>query len=395
MGRKPYVIEEEMWIPDIDTVSYNIIIDRKNKKAGYDIVSNAISKAFDELIELSESYVKKEAKFDITITIINAKSNNKIIDESLDIPVIYFNDKYFNSYRSMVAMNFCFDHCAGKRIAATRLPYITQIDLICSKFDAVVFGSNYHVDLRLFGSSIGIFRSLRSNLGLFTNEYSSILDKLSIDQSEAQINCESGKLPDVIFEESDILLQWNSCTDAISMKLLSMNRSKLRLSHSLFVDEIVNFSASSVRTGKCEFKYSKITSSDVHNIEGDVIAYKILATSPNGANYTITPQDKFCIAKVRIPADAKRVIPFSSRIIRAEKVEVLEIHTIDAKYNVEDTEFTGTAYNFMYKSITLEYSKGSIIESSNFDQTPFEFCTGGIHCFSSKDSALFAIRKKL
>ena len=392
MGRKPYVIKEEIWIPNVNTVSYNIIIDRKNKKAGYDIVSNAISKAFDELAELSESYVKKEANFDITINIINAKGNiYEIIDDSLDIPT-----RSFNINRSEnVAIDFRFYHCTGRCITATKLPYSTRIDLNYSKFDDVIFGSNYHADLRLFDSTVGIFRDTRSNLGLYIDRHSSILNDLCLNQSEAKIDCASGKLPEVIFRASNVLLQWNSYVDVISMKLLAMNLSILDLSHNVFIDEIVNFSASTVHTGKCEFKYSKITSPDIHNIEGDIIAYKILATSPHGADYTITPQDKFCIAKVRIPADVKRVIPFSSHIIRAEKVEVLEIHAIDSKCNVEDTEFTGTAYNFMYNSNTLEYSKGSIVESSNFDQNPFELCTGGIHCFISKDDALFSIRRKL
>lgn len=134
-------------------------------------------------------------------------------------------------------------------------------------------------------------------------------------------------------------------------------------------------------------EYDTINGVNNTSIEGELIAYKLLYCYKTGA-YNIMntdPVQNLRVAKVKIPVDAKRVIPFTAGepIIRADKVEVLDVYIVDLKGNITNQTTELPAYNFMYFKNIVEYYKGAIIKVDDFDDSPLNDCSAGISCFIS------------
>jgi hypothetical protein len=87
-----------------------------------------------------------------------------------------------------------------------------------------------------------------------------------------------------------------------------------------------------------------------------------------------------CIAKLEIPANAKRHNHLSSRKCRAEFVNVLEIK--DAK-----SQKIKKAWNFSYSSAKTLYEVGKTIHPDEYDSDPRIDCSNGIHFFLTRQEA--------
>ena len=126
-------------------------------------------------------------------------------------------------------------------------------------------------------------------------------------------------------------------------------------------------------------------------IEGELIGYKMLVskrseTLPDQSKYMT--HDNLRIAKVRIPADAKKILNTEyAPVIRAERVEVLEIYTINDQYEITG-ETDDPAYNFVHHEAKVQYRKGEIVEAQNFNDNTLDWSGGGIYCFRSLAQAL-------
>jgi len=100
--------------------------------------------------------------------------------------------------------------------------------------------------------------------------------------------------------------------------------------------------------------------------EGSFIAWKKLANNH--------------IAKIEIPARAKRVCNTINRKCRASLVKTLQI--FDSKGNEVKTGYSN------YIGLITEFKIGRLTKPDKFDDTPFNDCTNGIHFFVTKQEAL-------
>ena len=105
--------------------------------------------------------------------------------------------------------------------------------------------------------------------------------------------------------------------------------------------------------------------------------------------FTIVPQEgsfiawkslnNGCIAKIEIPAKAKRVSHLASRKCRASYVKTLAIY--DRNGN-EIKEACGRHDN------NTTYKVGRLTKPDKYDPSPLVDCSGGIHFFLTKEEAL-------
>ena len=104
---------------------------------------------------------------------------------------------------------------------------------------------------------------------------------------------------------------------------------------------------------------------------------------------------KFCVVKLRIPADAKRSSAFG-RKCRCSKAEVLEIYDLDG--NELDNNVVAYSYRSIYDSefigkkiltcmTHLPYRKGTTVVPDGFCEDRFVECASGIHFFMTFEEA--------
>ena len=98
--------------------------------------------------------------------------------------------------------------------------------------------------------------------------------------------------------------------------------------------------------------------------------------------------NRFRIAKVRIPADVPRVIPCNlDPVIRVAKVEVLDMYIVGNDGSIIEST-NEPAYNFVYTEDIIEYYKGAAHKANDFDTTPYHAYGPGIYCYTTLDYAL-------
>jgi hypothetical protein len=131
---------------------------------------------------------------------------------------------------------------------------------------------------------------------------------------------------------------------------------------------------------KINLNYSNLRGSDLRgsNLSGSDLKYLISQTSilPEGELIVWKKLRNNLIAKLLIPAKAKRVNAISSRKCRFEFVKTLAIYNSKKKVN------KGTG---IYNSITLtKYIVGEFTYPDSFDNSPLIECSNGIHAFITK-----------
>jgi len=86
-----------------------------------------------------------------------------------------------------------------------------------------------------------------------------------------------------------------------------------------------------------------------------------------------------CIAKILIPAKAKRTSNLKNRKCRAEYVKTLAIWDKDGNKIKEGVNGTHEK--------KIKYTVGKITKADKFDDSVFEDCSPGIHFFLTKQEA--------
>jgi hypothetical protein len=89
-----------------------------------------------------------------------------------------------------------------------------------------------------------------------------------------------------------------------------------------------------------------------------------------------------CIAKIQVPAKAKRTCNLKNRKCRAEYVKVLAIWNEDGKKITEEIN-KGDG-----DSKRIKYTTGQIIKADSFDDSVLNDCSHGIHFFVTKQEAI-------
>ncbi len=87
-----------------------------------------------------------------------------------------------------------------------------------------------------------------------------------------------------------------------------------------------------------------------------------------------------CIAKIFIPAKAKRTCNLKNRKCRAAYVKTLAIWDAEGKKINEGTNGTHEK--------KIKYAVGKITKADKFDDSVFEDCSHGIHFFLTKQEAI-------
>jgi len=102
--------------------------------------------------------------------------------------------------------------------------------------------------------------------------------------------------------------------------------------------------------------------------EGSFIAWKKLSDN--------------CIAKIEIPAEAKRTCNLMNpRKCRAEFCKVLEIRD-------QDGNDRKSAFNCTYSETKLRYGVGKLIYPDSYDDSIYQDCSHGIHFFITRQEAI-------
>lgn len=140
---------------------------------------------------------------------------------------------------------------------------------------------------------------------------------------------------------------------------------------------------------RCEVEYGLValnrycvyrTASAPMHINGEFVGYKILSedADKNYFDLSLDLGNRARIAKLRIPADAKRVI-FKDSKCRCDRAIVIDIK--DRYGNAVDVGYSPVSLQ------TLSYQPGEEVIADGFDENPTVECGHGIHFFLTEAEA--------
>jgi hypothetical protein len=95
------------------------------------------------------------------------------------------------------------------------------------------------------------------------------------------------------------------------------------------------------------------------------------------------------LVKLQIPANTKVVFPDWSTKIKAYKLRVERAH-VDAMWVIDDYYSLGDRIDVASSKYneSFLYQEGKIVTPHKFDDSVYETCTGGIHCFDDQSHAI-------
>ena len=406
-------------------VRYIVGIDRKGKKKGYDVVDNIIKQAYKEVTKSIKSYVKlyPDDVYNFTIAfVIKNASGIKLPEDESKINADLVRKNHFEIPSNLCnttivkgtypTLKFILVNCEGTSITSNYTSDATDsviIDIVNSEFININITHNDYCKLKLsIGSKIRDIIINQSDVDVYITAGSE-LNYIITDCCENVTVClPDGPLPNpsIFFSCTEGCI-YGSTDNMSSIKDLHLDKSNVYTFGKICVEKILTEKSSVMTRDKINYtdsylKYENLKAFDINTIEGELIAYKLLINTKISSFIedaeVFKRNDIFRIAKVRIPADAKRIMPYDKvPIIRAEKVEVLEIYTVDGIDRVNGTT-DDPAYNFMYLKNIVEYCKGKTIESTDFSENPFDTNSridsgnGGILCYNTLDATLSKMR---
>lgn len=387
-------------------VEYIVTIDRRGKKQGFAVAKNIMLKALNNIADLAKEALKHyscisfKVKFVLRNVNMNQKfdvddhsvySDNDIVRGAFIVPYAFSDTKFI--FLGLNRYTIEFDNCNAINIYSDFMIPGIFFDIKNSKIGKIFINQSNMATLRLNAESSVNTISVRA-----AGSQIDICDNVNIKYihySHANYNILSSLSNIKAVYATDSYLDFNTfeTEDGIkgSIDCASLTRSKVNIkSHYIKIGDLYCNNSIIDHDCDCELECGRIYK-DESVIEGELIGYKILVskraeTLPEQSKYMT--HDNLRIAKVRIPADAKRFLSTEYKpVIRAERVEVLEIYTINDQYEITG-ESDDSAFNFMHYGAKVQYHKGEIIEAENFNDNILDWSVGGIYCFRSLAQAL-------
>ena len=410
MHSKSYTIEAAEKFDKLLTqhlgMSFKVGINRAGKAKGYIVVDNIIKRAFNEIHKSIKAYLKLHPfaiDFNVCFVIRNVEDGYSYSGPS---SCSSFNDCFnvfdYNcrdlKHHLQLKIKYVLASCKGNVIFSQPTSEYIEIDLVNSKFDKIcMVHTNGSINI---GSGTEITNEIKfDNSQIILNvESGASVDKINLKYCQgAVITLQNQTItPSISANHSDLDVAGN-LDYVVSFKEISLVYSSICIKHRIKTESLklrksyISYFRSIHPESSPESWLScdDITSTDISTIEGDIIGYKVLFDKAiKSADAGMHMGDnRFRIAKLRIPADAERVIPYNADpVFRTSKVEVLEIYIVDNDGNIiEATD--EPAYNFMYINNIIEYRKGEVYEAAEYDPAPYNAYKAGIYCYTTLDSA--------